>query len=249
MKTIYLTILFLLLGILTCGCGEDDLMMLSADNGDGKVSYNEGNDIYATNTVSGEDAGSTSEDMNHSMDGSLEDNETGESADGEIKDGDSDRNIIYVFVCGHVVSPGVYELVSGDRIYDALALAGGVTEDGRAEALEQAMPVSDGQTIYVPGIDEEWERPSQTGTGTADNTDGGLSESAGGSGLESSDCVNINTASKEELMTLPGIGESKASDIIRYREEHGSFNSIEELMNIQGIKEGVFSKVKDRICV
>ena len=61
--------------------------------------------------------------------------------------------------------------------------------------------------------------------------------------------VNINTASKEELMTLPGIGESKAEKIITYRNENGPFSSIEGIMQISGIKDGMFNKIKDRICV
>ena len=74
-----------------------------------------------------------------------------------------------------------------------------------------------------------------------------LSGSAGGSGYEKK--VNINTASMEELMTLTGIGEAKAESIIRYREENGGFQSIEDLMEIGGIKEGVFEKIKDDITI
>ena len=85
----------------------------------------------------------------------------------------------------------------------------------------------------MPGIDEEWDKA------------GGDSKSA--SYKSDSGKININTATKDEIMTLPGIGESKASDIIRYRDEHGSFKTIEEIMNIQGIKEGVFNKIKDLI--
>ncbi|MCM1499568.1 MAG: helix-hairpin-helix domain-containing protein [Clostridium sp.] len=133
---------------------------------------------------------------------------------------------IYVYVCGHVVSPGVYRLEAQARVCDALELAGGVSEDGNPEALNQAEPMVDGQTIYVPGTDEQAVQIQET-------ADDGL--------------VDINTADREKLMTLPGIGESKADVIIRYREEHGSFQAVEELMEIPGIKEGVFNKMKEYI--
>ena len=139
----------------------------------------------------------------------------------------ADTSEVYVYVCGHVNEPGVYALCEDSRICDALDKAGGVTEDANPTALSQAMKVTDGQTIYVPGIDEE-------------NVDA--------SGVEEDDgLININKASEEELTSLPGIGSSKASDIINYREEHGPYNSIEDLMNIPGIKEGVFNKIKDKV--
>lgn len=137
-----------------------------------------------------------------------------------------EQTFIYVYVCGNVKDPGVYPLKPGARIYDALKLAGGVTEEGKAEALDQAQYVEDGQTIYVPGIYEV--------TDDTDVDDG---------------LVDINKADKELLMTLPGIGESKAEQIIQFREEHGTFESIEDLMNIPGIKEGVYNKIKALIKV
>lgn len=132
---------------------------------------------------------------------------------------------IYVYVCGKVANPGVYQIPADARVCDAIMLAGGVLEDGNGEALKQAALMTDGETIYVPGIEEGMD-------GTCLVDDGR---------------VNINVATKEELMTLPGIGESKADIIINYREEHGAFSSIEELMEIPGIKEGVFNKIKDSI--
>ncbi len=107
-------------------------------------------------------------------------------------------------------------------------MAGGVLDEGRAEALNQAEHMSDGQTIYVPSKEEAIQEGQEA------ETDG---------------LININTASKEDLMTLPGIGEAKADMILQYREEHGAFSSIDGLMEIQGIKEGVFNKIKNRIKV
>lgn len=145
----------------------------------------------------------------------------------EIKE-DTTEESIYVYVCGHVNQPGVYQLSADSRICDAIVLAGGITEDGNEEALNQAEHITDGQMLYVPGYGEEDSNKETV-------QDDGL--------------LNINTAGKEEFMTLPGIGEAKADTIIQYREEHGVFKSVEELMNIPGIKEGVFNKIKSSIKV
>lgn len=129
---------------------------------------------------------------------------------------------IYVYVCGYVYNPGVYALPKTARICDALECAGGVTVDGKPEALNQAEHMEDGQTLYVPGKEEILPH----------------------SGEQEDSLVDINTATKEELMTIPGIGASKAEDILAYREANGDFQTIEGLMEIPGIKEGIFNKMK-----
>lgn len=138
----------------------------------------------------------------------------------------------FVHVCGAVAVPGVYELPAGSRIFDAVELAGGVTEDGVPTALNFAERVYDGEQILVP----TWEQYNAgwTSAGAESVSDGR---------------VNINTATKEQLMALNGIGESRAQAIIAYREEHGPFLTIEELMQVSGIKEAAFEKVKDYITV
>ena len=140
----------------------------------------------------------------------------------------------YVYVCGEVVHPGVYEVAEGARVCDVLELAGGLKDAAAKEALNQAEPVVDGQMIKVP--DQETYLLQQTGSAdsAAEPEDGR---------------INLNTASKEQLMTLSGIGESKAETIISYREKNGAFQTIEDLMNIPGIKNGVFEKIKDNIRV
>ena len=141
---------------------------------------------------------------------------------------------IYVYICGQVKRPGVYTFSSGDRIVSAVKAAGGFTEDAAREDINQAEKMKDGQQIYVPPKKEAEE--SSAGTGSTN-------------GKDSSGKININTAGKEELMTLPGMGESKAGDIIAYREEHGPFSKTEDIMKIQGIKEGIYSKIKDSIAI
>lgn len=137
---------------------------------------------------------------------------------------------IYVQVSGAVASPGVYELAEGSRIFEAIELAGGVTEEADASQVNQAQKVADGEMIYIRYQGEiEAEEVSQE-----QQEDGK---------------VNLNTATEEQLMTLPGIGQAKAKSIIAWREENGNFTKVEDLMKIEGIKEGVFSKIKDSIKV
>ena len=146
--------------------------------------------------------------------------------------GDQSEEPIYIHVCGAVKNPGVYEMEAGSRIYEALELAGGMTEDAVENSMNQAEILSDGQQLYVMS---EAEMKEEKMIAEEEAIEDGK--------------VNINRASREELMTLPGIGESKADAIIRYREETGTFNSIEEIMKIEGIKEGVFRKIEDRITI
>lgn len=160
--------------------------------------------------------------------------------------GKESESKVVVYVCGAVKAPGVYELASDARVYEAISSAGGVRDDAAAEALNQARVVTDGERIYIP-------TPEELEKGTVDinsNVDGDIdgSNGNGGSGKNNSKGrLNINTAGREELKTLPGIGDSKADSIISYRESNGNFKSIEELMNVEGIKEGVFNKIKDSI--
>lgn len=169
------------------------------------------------------------------------------------RDSDSGDTSCYVYVCGQVTSPGVYKLEEGQRIFEAVELAGGFTGEARPEYLNLAEPVFDGMKILVPdeaqASDPSWN--GQIGSDTVPET--------GGSGFGAADAysqdrgavpmkkVNINSASKEELMTLTGIGESRAADIIRYRTEQGAFSRIEDIMNVPGIKEASFRKLKDQI--
>ncbi len=136
----------------------------------------------------------------------------------------------YVYICGEVKVPGVYQVEEGARLYQIVEMAGGLLESAAPNYLNLAESVTDGQKIVVPTIEEA--------------NDMILVENESSNGL-----VNINTATEDTLTTLPGIGASKAKNIISYRESRGGFQTIEELMEIDGIKEGVFNKVKDLITV
>lgn len=137
---------------------------------------------------------------------------------------------IYVHICGEVNNPGVYELAEGSRIFEAVEAAGGFTEEAAQASLNLAQVISDEEQIVILTQDEAAEKARQE------------REQAAG-------IVNLNTASKEQLMTLTGIGESRAEDILRYRQESGGFQAIEEIMNVPGIKESAYLKIKDSITV
>ena len=160
--------------------------------------------------------------------------------DGSIDTDSAVIKDIKVYVCGAVQRPDVYEISADSRIVDAVSAAGGFAIDAYPEAMNLAETVSDGSRIYVPTKEEVDALAvvySDTGSGSGDTTS------------DSTCRVNINTATLEELTTLPGIGDTRARAIIDYREQNGAFGNIEDIMQVTGIKEKSFSKIKDSICV
>lgn len=160
--------------------------------------------------------------------------------------------VCFVHVCGEVRAPGVYELCEGQRIYEAISLAGGFTEEAARDYLNLAEPVWDGMKLEIPH--QEQVSQAQWPADYRDVPQAGMSQAgqtgaARKGGEDSSGKVNLNTGTKEELMTLRGIGEARAEEIIRYREERGGFDCIEDIMEISGIKDGAFQKIKDDITV
>ena len=152
-----------------------------------------------------------------------------------------EEDIIYVYVCGAVKAPGVYSLTPGSRVFEAIEAAGNVNEDAYAQALNLAGILNDADKIYVPTI-EEYESGA-----LGQISDKGAPGSLSGGGTEGK--ININSADKAALMTLSGIGESKANAIISYREEHGDFKSTEEITNVSGIGKATYANLKDNIIV
>lgn len=158
----------------------------------------------------------------------------------EIPKKDVETNKLLVDVKGAVKHPGVYSLLSTDRILDAIQAAGGYTEDANPLAINLAQKLSDEMVIYVPRKDEEFDVNliGQNATTLTNST----SSNASNSGK-----INLNTASENDLQQLPGIGPSKAKAIIEYREEIGRFQSIEQLKNVSGIGDKTFEKLKEYI--
>lgn len=200
-----------------------------------------------------EDADGGTADGTKDNDGNTKEETKESSKEGsEAEPADMDEpGFIYVDVRGQVKNPGVYQLPGGSRIYEAIERAGGMTKEAAEASLNQAEKLTDGQQIYVLSKDEQ-ETARESGVypaNAAANTDASAAKNSAGAGASGDGKVNLNTAMKEELMTLTGVGEVKADSIIRYREEHGAFQSVEDVKKIEGIKDGVFNKIKDQITV
>lgn len=225
------TILFIaFLWTFMAGCGADDT-------------------VYLEQAVSGETeyeqtAETTEDEQTSEPETAIAEAEDGCAA-GSVEETGTVSGTCYVYICGAVLLPGVYEVPQGSRIYEVVQKAGGLTEEASKSSVNQAERVYDGQMIFLPtfeeaeaGVDVDAVSHSAGSTGTLD------------AGWEEADSrVNINTATLSELMTLSGIGQTKAERILAYRSEHGSFSSVEEIMNVDGIKEGLYNRIKDNIRV
>ena len=160
---------------------------------------------------------------------------------GHVQEESSSEAVCYVYICGEVNFPGVYPMAEGSRVYQVVDQAGGFTDAAAAEYLNMADAVHDGLKLVVPAASE---LPDEKRYGDTSQEQAGQRE---GSAVKTK--VNLNTAGKEALMTLTGIGEARAEDIIRYRTEQGPFQRIEDVMKISGIKDAAFQKIKNDITV
>ncbi len=154
-----------------------------------------------------------------------------------------DAKLVAVYVSGAVVNIGVRWLPEGSIIQDAIDACGGLADGADTGVINPALRISDGMHIHIPeagGTPADW-LPGTAGTPRADGAFTG--------GASPVPLVNINEATLAELTRLSGIGESTAMDIISYREEHGGFRTIEEIMNVPGIKEAKFGRIKKFITV
>lgn len=165
---------------------------------------------------------------------------------------------VRVDVKGAVKTPGVYELDSNSRVIDAIKLAGGVKSSASTKYLNLSKKVSDEMVIYVytsnqiknmninENIIEECNCPTIDTSSCAGSN---IITSIGDSTVkdDNTNKVSLNNASKDELMTLTGIGESKALAIIEYRDNNGGFKVLEDIMNVSGIGESAYNKIKDYI--
>lgn len=148
---------------------------------------------------------------------------------------------IIVHIHGEILNPGLVYLPIDSRISDAISAAGGITEIADLSKVNLAYKLKDAQKIYIPSIyDEEQEICIQEDAGAnvvvPDSSPPSL-------------LININTAIQSELETLPGIGTSTAKKIIDYRLTNGNFKKIEDIMNVPGIGESKFNSIKDQICI
>ena len=234
-KTIRINILLLSVCIMLCGCTRREQLVLK------EVSEER---LSAEQQIPQEDK--IEEQNEVKLQSTGEQNAPAEKAEPQT---------IYVHVCGAVVNPSVYELPAGSRVYEAVQIAGGFTEDADESYVNQAQTLSDGVKLVIPTIE-------QTQAMVTENSEvdlvgivgeqGGVQEtaaSAQGETASSDGKININTASEAELCNIPGIGATRAAAIVAYRQEKGGFSSVEDIMNVSGIKEGTYEKIKDSIKV
>ena len=169
--------------------------------------------------------------------------------------GETQPEMIYVDVCGAVANPGVFQLAAGSRVFQAIEAAGGYLPKAVQNCVNRAGVLTDGQQLYIL-TQEEMEQQGLDPAEMAGASDGQMNGSAGtgqNTGIaaqaQQDNRININTADVTQLTTLTGIGATRAQAIIAYRQENGPFAAIEDIMNVQGIKEGTFAKIKDEIVV
>ena len=172
-----------------------------------------------------------------------------------VSDKEMQQAMIYVDVCGAVANPGVFQLAAGSRVFQAIEAAGGYLPEAALTCVNRAGVLTDGQQLYIL-TQEEMERQGLDPAEMSGASDGQMNGSAGigqNTGMtaqvQQDNRININTADETQLTTLTGIGATRAQAIIAYRQENGPFAAIEEIMNVQGIKEGTFAKIKDEIVV
>ncbi|WP_367341816.1 helix-hairpin-helix domain-containing protein [Limosilactobacillus sp.] len=151
---------------------------------------------------------------------------------------------VVVDVKGAVNKPGVYHLSHGARVQEAVTAAGGLRNDADSNQVNLAKQLLDAQAIYIPAKGEQ--APTGMGTATSGSPSSGDSSATTSTDREP---VNLNSATKEQLTTITGIGDKKADLILQYRQEHGQFKSIDDLKNINGFGDKTVDKLRDQLAV
>lgn len=196
-------------------------------------------------------------DISEAVDaGEIQETEAAGNGDGEATDHVQQvTKECYVHICGAVQDAGVYRMEADDRIFAVVQKAGGFAPGACEDYVNLAKPVADGLRIWIPTT-EEAEEERQAGQQAVMAEDRGLeypqedtAKTAPASSGAAGSPVNINTASVEQLMGLPGIGEAKARAILEYRSGHGDFSKKEDIMKVAGIKQSGYDKLKDQITV
>lgn len=251
----------LLVFVVLCGCTRREQLVLETgtDTGMAGVVAEAGRDVGTTESVplqaaregsdpvSGQTLGDTA--------GAPESTQQFENrqAGGTAEQISPEQQMICVHVCGAVKNPDVYELPEGSRVYEAVKQAGGFTEEADESYVNQAQILTDGVKLVIPTTGQIQAESQETLRGVIGvvGAEEALSGTAGGDiAAEAADGkININTATQEQLCKIPGIGDTRAAAIVSYRQEHGGFTKIEDIMNVSGIKEGTYVKIKNSITV
>ncbi len=159
---------------------------------------------------------------------------------------------IFIDIKGEIKYPGVYEMQLGDRVIDAVQMAGGFTDEATTDNVNLSKRLKDETVIIIPSYLKNYDNITIKNDYEIDSNDDIVqSEETENDGKveSSSNLININTASVVELMSLDGIGESKAKAIIEYRDINGDFENILDIKNVSGIGESIYEKIKDYITV
>ena len=248
-----------------CGAQREELFLSEKES----IAYGDGNRKVESNAEDTDqnreaepNAGNT--DQNRETEpnaGNTDQNRKAEPSAGstdrtELSDASSEEaKTLVVHICGAVSAPGVYELPAGSRIIDAVEAGGGFLPEADEACCNLAEEIVDGCQIYIMTKTEscaDGQTEKKAGIQTSPDSDMQTTDrnvrSNSAPALENG-LVNLNTADIAALTTLPGIGESRAKAIISYREQHGAFAQIEDIMKISGIKQAAFSKIKDKITV
>ncbi len=254
--------------IVLCGCTKkEEILLLSGENAAGtsdgqSVIREDAGGHTAPETETGRTA---AEESRQVQDGESQ----GTEAESVLVDAvNPQTGVIYVHVCGAVENPGVYELEAGSRVYEAVQQAGGFADSAEQNYVNQAQVLEDGVKLVIPTREEvaaaqddaseesdALQDRAQDGSGIAGGAEreigivGGARSDGQGGDAASDGRININTASEAQLCEIPGIGATRAAAIAAYRESHGAFGKPEDIMNVNGIKEGMYEKIKDIICV
>ena len=248
-----------------CGAQREELFLSEKESiayGDGNRKVESKTEDTDQNREAEPNAGNTDQNREaESNAGDTDQNRKAEPSAGstdrtELSDASSEEaKTLVVHICGAVSAPGVYELPAGSRIIDAVEAGGGFLPEADEACCNLAEEIVDGCQIYIMTKTEscaDGQTEKKAGIQTSPDSDMQTTDrnvrSNSATALENG-LVNLNTADVAALMTLPGIGESRAKAIISYREQHGAFAQIEDIMKISGIKQAAFSKIKDKITV
>lgn len=178
----------------------------------------------------------------------------------KIKETKQQEETLKIDIKGEINNPGIYEMPIDSRVIDVINKAGGLTENANTTVINLSKKISDEMVIIIYSNDQVTDfkntkkeeesliEKCQQKDDISLKNDACIGKNNENNNSDSSnELVSINTATKEELMTLPGIGEAKAQEIIDYRTKNGNFNTIEDIKNISGIGESIFAKIKDYI--
>ena len=179
----------------------------------------------------------------------LEEKSDEEKIEKEQKDNNivkDEKEKIAIHIIGEIKKEGIIYLPKGSRIVDAIEKAGGSTKEADLTQINLAYILEDGKKIYIPNKKEKINEYIIKSNGNTFIQEGDKSQSILS---KENDKVNINTATLNELDSLPGIGPSTAQKIIDYREKNGEFKKIEDLQNVKGIGNAKYEEVKDKITI